>query len=120
MRINFNYYIIFLLFYFYQTCLQLFFPLIGDDIFNSLFKGEIKILDSSIFEMSYVAFRDWLLINSRFQHLSSPLNIIFFYFVNETTYIKVFHYIINCLAVLSFSIFIYLFSSKNKTIFILS
>ena len=120
MKINSNYYIIFLLFYIYQTSLQLFFPLIGDDIFNSLFKGEIKIFESNIFEMSYVAFRDWLLVNSRFQHLSWPLNIIFFYFVNETIYIKIFHYILNCLAVLSFCIFIYLFSSKNKTVFILS
>ena len=108
------YEIYFCLFFFIaQTYLMLFSPIMGDDIFNSLLTGYYIILEKNIFEIIYIYIRDWLVINGRIHFTVPPLTIFFFDFFNTVVLIKIAHYILNLLSVLSFLYFIYLSSKKN-------
>ena len=105
-----------LAFFVIQTYLMILSPIIGDDIFNSTLTGFYTLHDKSIYEIIYIYIRDWLVVNGRVHFTEAPAKIIFFEFFNTLISIKIAHYVINLISVLSFIYFIYL-SSKKKYFF---
>tara|TARA_A100001011_G_scaffold400367_1_gene514403 strand:- start:2587 stop:4965 length:2379 start_codon:yes stop_codon:yes gene_type:complete len=112
---NINFYeILFCLFFFIaQTYIAIFSPIMGDDTFNSNLKGSYLLLDKNIFEIVYIYIRDWLVTNGRIHFSIPPLTVLFFEFFNTVLSIKIAHYFINFITIISFLYFIYLSSNRN-------
>ena len=119
-----NYKLIFLilsiLFFTYQNFLMAVGPLVGDDLYNSLLKGGMKLNDWNWFSHTLKVSKGWAFDNFRITFTSIIFSHTFYYFLQSPEEIRLAHFILNIILGILFGFLVFLIFKKNFFVSIFS
>ena len=104
----------------YQTYLMGIAGLGGDDLYNSMLIGSIRITDKTWLGVTYEQIKGWLIDNSRITWFNLIIMNFFFSVFQTAEEIRAAHWFLNFILCSLFAYFIYLVSNRNFYIAVLS